>query len=101
MVDFQASIDEVGNDFRSFYQMVSIPGNFADLTIKVLESYMINIVNGFFNMSLSDILGSDNLMTMQLKNILFIVIYRLVSLIEKNKWNNLISEQFKSSCFFL
>ena len=56
--------------------MTMIPENIADLSIKLLETWTINVVAHILNMKVGDVLGTDDIMKMSLKSLIFIVIYR-------------------------
>lgn len=76
LVQWKASIDEANNNFRLFYAMTEIPSNIADLSIKLIEAWIINLITYVLNMKISDVFGTDDLMKMTIKSMLFIIVYR-------------------------
>ena len=76
MINFTAAIDNQGQNFRNWYSFITIPTTIADISIKVVESFLMNMVSDVLNMKFSDIFGTADIMSMKLKTFLFIVIYR-------------------------
>ena len=76
LLHWTAAIDEAGNNFRVWYSLVSIPSDIANISIQIMESYIVNVFIDILNMPLKDLIGTNDPMSMSLKTIIFVLIYR-------------------------
>ena len=41
LLGWTAAIDEAGNNFRMWYSLITVPSDLANLSIRVLENYIV------------------------------------------------------------
>jgi len=73
LLGWTAAIDEAGQNFRLCYSLITFPSDLANLLIRVLENYIVDLFTDVLNMPLKQLIGTEDSMSMSLKTIIFVL----------------------------